>query len=162
MPYGLARFRRRRAAVVDNVSEKPFDFSMAFNSLSVSMSFAIMASFSMDSLPGAVTSVGTAALAEPIPALLKSDDETAPLDAAGWEVSVALLSAAAGGFVIVTVRLGCCARAPNVDVDGAAAAAGFGIVSPKMDVSDDTPEEAVAELDEPAAPAVVFEALPNG
>lgn len=60
MPYGLARFLRRLAAVVEYVSEKPFDFSMAFKSLSVSISFAIIASFSIDSFAEAVTRVGTA------------------------------------------------------------------------------------------------------
>ena len=59
MPYGLARFLSRLAAVVEYVSEKPLDFSMAFKSLSVSMSFAIIASFSIDSFAEAVTRVGT-------------------------------------------------------------------------------------------------------
>jgi len=39
--------RKRLAPVVELESEKPLDFSITFNSLSVSMSFAIMASFSV-------------------------------------------------------------------------------------------------------------------
>lgn len=47
--YG-ALLRNLRAAVVDRVSEKPLDFSIAFNNLSVSISFAIIVSFSLDSI----------------------------------------------------------------------------------------------------------------
>lgn len=43
----MARLRSRRVACVEYESENPLDFSMALSSLSVSMSFAMMASFSV-------------------------------------------------------------------------------------------------------------------